>query len=62
LSIHDGSDILIFTKNGKAIRTTIDNISVLNRVTQGVITVRLSPDDEVVGMIVVKVDEDDENN
>ena len=57
MAVEDGKDILIFTKKGKAIRVNVDNINVLQRITQGVIVVRLDKDDYVVNAIEVK-DED----
>ena len=48
MSVEDGEDVLIFTEKGKAIRVNVDNITVLNRITQGVIVVRLDKDDAVV--------------
>jgi len=54
MSVADGEDVLIFTKKGKAIRVNVDNITVLSRITQGVIVVRLDEDDEVVDAIEVK--------
>ncbi len=56
MSVEDGEDVLIFTEKGKAIRVNVDNITVLNRITQGVIVVRLDKDDAVVDAIEVKDD------
>jgi DNA gyrase subunit A len=62
IAVDDSEDIICFTKLGKAIRVSVSQITVLKRVTQGVITVRLSDNDEVVGSIVVKEEEEDSSN
>ncbi|MCP5455972.1 MAG: DNA gyrase subunit A [Thermotogae bacterium] len=53
------SDVIIFSKNGKAIRMSVSSINILGRITQGVIAVRLDKDDSVCGIIIVKEDSED---
>ncbi len=50
---HGDDDILIFTRNGKAIRFTEKSARPLGRSTMGVRGVKLTKDDEVVGMDVI---------
>jgi len=47
-------DILIFTRNGKAIRFSEKSARPLGRSTMGVRGIKLSGDDEVIGMDVIK--------
>jgi DNA gyrase subunit A len=54
MAVSDDDDIIAFTQKGKAIRTPINSINILKRVTQGVITLRLDNDDLAIKAIVVK--------
>ena len=53
--ITDGSnEVLLATRLGKAIRFQESDVRPMGRVTEGVMGIRLGPDDEVVGMVVVR--------
>ena len=53
--ITDGSnEVLLATRLGKAIRFQESDVRAMGRVTEGVMGIRLGPDDEVVGMVVVR--------
>jgi DNA gyrase subunit A len=54
--IDEGNDILLATRNGKAIRFEETDARVMGRATQGVRGIRLAPDDQVVGMVVARRD------
>ncbi len=51
---HGDDDILIFTRNGKAIRFSEKSVRPLGRSTQGVRGILITKDDEVVGMDVIE--------
>jgi DNA gyrase subunit A len=52
--IDEGNDILLTTRNGKAIRFKESDARVMGRATQGVRGIRLSGKDRVVGMVVAR--------
>ena len=52
--IEEGNDILLATRNGKAIRFEEADARVMGRATQGVRGIRLGPDDQVVGMVIAR--------
>jgi len=49
-------EVLLITANGMVLRTTTGSISRIGRQTQGVIVMRLAPDDQVVGLAPVGLD------
>ncbi len=53
-----GSELIVTTTNGYVIRMTSDDISVQSRATQGVIVVRLEPDDIVTNFAVIPTEEE----
>ena len=56
----EDNDIMLIADNGVIIRTPIDQISSLSRVSQGVKVMRLKDDNKIVGVALVKREE--ENN
>ena len=55
VKLTDGkSDLMVATKNGKAIRFNENGVRAMGRTARGVRAIRLSEDDEVIGMIVAK--------
>lgn len=57
---HGDDDVLIFTRNGKAIRFSEKSVRPLGRSTQGVRGILITKDDEVVGMdVIAKTDKMD---
>ena len=49
-------EVLLITANGMVLRTAVGNISRYGRQTQGVIVMRLAPDDQVVALAPVGVE------
>ena len=55
VKLTDGkSDLMVATKNGKAIRFNENGVRAMGRTARGVRAIKLSEDDEVIGMIVAK--------
>ena len=52
-------EVLLITANGMVLRTMVQDIRQISRQTQGVIVMRLQPDDEVVAIAPVGVDDED---
>lgn len=52
-NVHADQEIVLITQNGIVLRTNIDQISVIGRVTQGVKVIRVDEADEVASMAVV---------
>ena len=46
-------EILLITASGMVLRTTVGSISQIGRQTQGVIVMRVAPDDQMVGLAPV---------
>ena len=59
--IEDNGDIVVIADTGIIIRTHIDNISTLSRVSQGVKVMRLKNDAKIVSVALTKREEDEEN-
>lgn len=57
-SVED-NDIMLIADNGVIIRTPVDQISSLSRVSQGVKVMRLKDDNKIVGVALVKKEEQD---
>jgi len=51
--------VLLITRSGMVLRTTVGSISQIGRQTQGVIVMRVGPDDEVIGLAPVGLDIED---
>ncbi len=60
LSVSDEDDVMLTSNSGTLVRTSADEISRLGRNTQGVTLIRLSDDEQVIGMARVAASEDDE--
>jgi len=59
--VFEGDEIMLITQDGIMIRTSVDDISVMGRVTQGVTTMRMTHNDKVVAVArFVNKEEDDE--
>lgn len=58
--VHKEDELIVTTNQGYVIRLQAKDISVYGRATQGVIVIRLDPDDIVTGFSVIPYDEDEE--
>ena len=61
--VQEDHELMVSTKQGTLIRTSVDGISVIGRATQGVRVIRLADDDEVTAIARIEVEdvvEDDE--
>ena len=57
LSVHENDEIMMFTKNGQAVRSPVKDIRVIGRTTQGVRCINLGDKDKLVGICrIVEVD------
>ena len=54
-----GPAILLITASGMVLRTTVGSISRIGRQTQGVIVMRIQPDDQVITLAPVGLEEED---
>jgi len=60
LSVHEKDEIMMFTKNGQAVRSPVKDIRIIGRTTQGVRCINLGDDDKLVGISrIVEVDVDE---
>ena len=59
---YEENDIMLIADNGIIIRTPVDQISSLSRVSQGVKVMRLKDDNIIVGVALVKKEETSEDN
>ena len=59
-SVQNGNDLMIITKNGIAIRLSIDNLRVMGRATQGVKLINLRDGDSIASVAYVENEEIDE--
>ncbi len=57
----DDDDIMLIADNGVIIRTPVDQISQLSRVSQGVKVMRLKPENKIVGVALVKKENDEDS-
>ena len=57
--VSTGDEVMFISTSGNLIRTRTDDISIIGRNTQGVRLIRLSEDDNLLGMEKV-ISEDDE--
>ena len=57
LSVHEDDEIMMFTKNGQAVRSPVKDIRIIGRTTQGVRCINLGDNDKLVGICrIVEVD------
>jgi len=57
LSVHEDDEIMMFTKNGQAVRSPVKDIRIIGRTTQGVRCINLGDKDKLVGICrIVEVD------
>lgn len=60
LSVHEDDEIMMFTKQGQAVRSPVKDIRIIGRTTQGVRCINLAAGDRLVGVSrVVQVDEEE---
>jgi len=59
MSTDPEEQVLLITRTGMVLRTTVGSISQIGRQTQGVIVMRVGPDDEVIGLAPVGLDIED---
>ncbi len=60
LSVHENDEIMMFTKNGQAVRSPVKDIRVIGRTTMGVRCINLGDGDKLVGISrIVEVDVDE---
>ncbi len=59
MSTDPEEQVLLITRTGMVLRTTVGSISQIGRQTQGVIVMRVGPDDEVIGLAPVGLDIDE---
>lgn len=50
LSVHEKDEIMMFTKNGQAVRSPVKDIRIIGRTTQGVRCINLGDKDKLVGI------------
>ncbi|MEK6861255.1 MAG: DNA gyrase C-terminal beta-propeller domain-containing protein, partial [Nanoarchaeota archaeon] len=58
LSVDDKDSIIAMTTHGMTIRTTMKNLRVMGRATQGVHVVRLKDNDKLAAVVKVPSEED----
>ena len=61
-SVEDDKDLMIITNNGIIIRLSIENISKMGRVTQGVKLINLKDENKVASISVINKNSDDEED
>jgi len=60
LSVHEDDEIMMFTKNGQAVRSPVKDIRIIGRTTQGVRCINLGDKDKLVGICrIVEVEADE---
>ncbi|MEQ9403851.1 MAG: DNA gyrase subunit A [Cyclobacteriaceae bacterium] len=61
--VTDGDDLMIINKSGIAIRTSVDNLRVMGRATQGVRLIKLNDNDEISAVQKISnIETDEEEN
>jgi DNA gyrase subunit A len=60
-AIKEEDEIMLITRNGVVLRTSLDQIRETGRSTQGVTLMNVKDDDEVVGIAIMKQGEEDES-
>ena len=58
-AVHDDDDLMITNRSGILIRTSMEELRVMGRSTQGVRLIKLESDDAIADVAVVSIDEDD---
>jgi len=61
LMVSDSDDVMLTSNSGTLVRTSVAEISRLGRNTQGVTLIRLSDDEQLIGMARIAASEDDED-
>jgi len=60
VQVFDGDGVMLISNRGTLVRTRTDEISVLGRNTQGVMLIRLSEDEQLVGLARIEEPEEDD--
>lgn len=60
--VDDNLEVILIADSGKMIRMPLDTVRVIGRTTQGVRLINLEEDEQVVGMDVVEVDPDEDQD
>ena len=60
--VDDDYEVILIADSGKMIRMPLDTVRVIGRTTQGVRLINLEDDEQVVGMDVVEVDQDEDQD
>ncbi|MFD2518790.1 DNA gyrase subunit A [Salinimicrobium flavum] len=58
-NVSDGDDLMIINKSGLAIRTSVDNLRIMGRATQGVRLINLKGNDSIAAVAKVMKEEED---
>jgi len=61
IQVLEGDDIMLISNGGTLVRTSVEQVSVLGRNTQGVTLIRLRNDEALVGLARIKEEQDAEN-
>ncbi|MBV7441508.1 DNA gyrase subunit A [Weeksellaceae bacterium TAE3-ERU29] len=59
-NVNDENDLMIINKSGVTIRTSVSELRVMGRATQGVKLINLKKDDEIAAVAKVEIEEDEE--
>ncbi len=60
--VDDDYEVILIADSGKMIRMPLDTVRIIGRTTQGVRLINLEPDEKVVGMDVVAIEESEEED
>ncbi len=60
LAVRESDEIMMLTKNGQAVRTSVKDINLIGRITKGVRCINLNEGDKLLG--IARIVEDDEEN
>ncbi len=60
LSVQEDDEIMLLTNNGQAVRTSVGEIRIIGRTTQGVRLINLGPKDSLIGITKIIEVEDTE--
>jgi DNA gyrase subunit A len=58
--VWDSDEIMLITDRGLLIRTKVNEISIIGRVTQGVRLINIAPDEKVVDMAILPESEEED--
>ena len=62
LQIADADEVMLISSNGTLVRTSVDDISIMGRNTQGVRLIRVEKDQRLVGLARIEAIESDEED